>query len=317
MSKRAWLIFILLDFFVILCGVSYYLLFSAPGKSITSEQFTIFLDEDQNTTVDRLLERGFIRSKTGFVIALNTKKLIGKIEPGGFKLSNNMNVFEVADILANHPYQTWARIPEGLRKEQTALRIQKVLFWSDAEREQFVDISDEGYLFPDTYLLNLDYKPKDVLKKMQNNFNEKTADLFQEAIDKNIRNDTLVTLASIIQRETAEESDMPLIASVIWNRLNDGMPLQIDATIQYALGTSDAWWGLVTKDNYKLDSPYNTYLHKGKTPTPICSPGLAAISAVLNAPDTEYFFYLHDKDSQIHLSKTYEEHLENVDKYLR
>ncbi len=157
--------------------------------------------------------------------------------------------------------------------------------------------------------MDLDFTGSDVAKRMESQFNEKTADLLAQAAEKNIRNDTLIVLASLVQREAASEQEMPIIAGVIWNRWLKDMPFQIDATIQYALGEPGNWWPIIKPDDYKLDSPYNTYIHKGRPPSPICNPGLAAINAVVNSEDSEYLYYLHDSQGQIHLAKTYEEHL--------
>lgn len=110
---------------------------------------------------------------------------------------------------------------------------------------------------------------------------------------------------------------MPLIAGVIWDRWLQDMKFKIDATIQYALGKSGNWWPIIKPEDYKLDSSYNTYIHKGRPPSPICNPGLAAIDAVINSEDSEYLYYLHDSEGQIHLAKTYEEHLQNIKKYLK
>lgn len=110
---------------------------------------------------------------------------------------------------------------------------------------------------------------------------------------------------------------MPLIAGVIWNRWLKDMNFEMDATIQYALGKPGNWWPIIKVEDYKFDSSYNTYLYKGRPPTPICNPGLAAIDAVINPEKSEYFYYLHDSEGQIHLAKTYEEHIKNIEKYLK
>jgi UPF0755 protein len=110
---------------------------------------------------------------------------------------------------------------------------------------------------------------------------------------------------------------MPIVAGVVWNRLDKKMPLQIDATVQYALGKEGSWWPKVKPADYQTDSPYNTYANKGKPAGPICNPGLAALNAVVNSQDSDYLYYLHDTQGQIHLAKTYEEQLQNIDKYLK
>jgi len=291
--------------------------FSALQKGAETEKITINLVTSEEELIPKLKEQGYIRSEWGFNYVLKNKDWQGKIKPGGYMVSKSMNAWELADTLVNHPYQKWIVIPEGLRATEIAEKLQKELNLSNLAKGEFLIEVNEGYLFPDTYLLNLDYTGIDIAKRMKSQFDEKTADLFKEAEEKNIRNDTLIVLASLVQREAANEEEMPLIAGVIWNRWLQDMPFQIDATIQYELGGPGHWWPVVKPDDYKIDSPYNTYLHKGRPPTPICNPGLAAIDAVINSEDSEYLYYLHDSQGQIHLAKTYEEHLQNIEKYLK
>ena len=137
-------------------------------------------------------------------------------------------------------------IPEGLREEEDADILQKQLGLSDSEKHNFINDAKEGYLFPDTYLLNSDYTGEQIAERMMSQFNTKAEDVFKSATTANIRNDTLVILASLIQREAANAKEMPLIAGVIWNRLAQNMPLQIDASVQYALGSEVC---LVAKGN--------------------------------------------------------------------
>jgi UPF0755 protein len=130
---------------------------------------------------------------------------------------------------------------------------------------------------------------------------------------------TGIKLASIIQREAAGKDDMPLIAGIMWNRLNSDMNLEIDATVQYARGKTDTgWWAPVTADDIRnIDSPYNTYKNKGLPPYPIGNPGLDAIEATLHPAETECLYYIHDNNRQIHCAKTLEEHQANIDEYLK
>jgi len=306
---------------IVISVTAYHLLFSAPEKALGMERFVVPLGVDVNrdaeeAVIHELKEKGFIRSEWAFRFALGMKDW--QIKPGAYKISKNMDVWVLADTLFRFPYQKWVVIPEGLRKEEVAERAKEELGWSEETKEEFLANSEEGYLFPDTYLLqtgNPEDAGKTAAKRMKNQFNEKAADLFKEAAESNVKNDTLMVLASIIQREAANEQDMPLIAGVIWNRWLKGMSFEIDATIQYALGEPGNWWPVVKPEDYKLNSAYNTYLHEGRPPTPICNPGLAAIDAVINSEDSEYLYYLHDSDGQIHPAKTYEEHLKNIREY--
>ncbi len=304
----------------LLIGIAVFLFlyqFSAPQKGAETEKITINLTTTEEELIPKLKEQGYIRSEWAFNYVLKNKGWQGKIEPGGYKVSKGMNAWQLADVLVNQPYQKWVVIPEGLRATEIAEKLQKELSWSNLAKGEFLVEAHEGYLFPDTYLLNLDYTGTDVAKRMKSQFDEKAVDLLKEAEEKNIRNDTLIVLASLVQREAANEGEMPLIAGVIWNRWLKDMKFEIDATIQYALGEPGNWWPIIKPEDYKFDSPYNTYLHKGRPPSPICNPGLAAINAVINSEDSEYLYYLHDSEGQIHLAKTYEEHLENIEQYLK
>ncbi len=307
---------------ILLIGIPvgiYYFLFSGPERESEMERIVINLDTAEEELIPKLKEQDYIRSEWAFKFVLKTKGWEGRIEPGAYKVSKTMNVWTLADTFVRFKYQNWAVVPEGLRKEEVAEILQEKLYWSDNTKEEFLANAEEGYLFPDTYLLdvlNIRDAGKKAAERMENNFNEKCQEIFKEFEENNIRNDTAITLASIIQREAANEEEMPLIAGIIWNRLLKPMPLQVDATIQYIVGEEGNWWRPVTPEEYKIESPYNTYLHEGKSPASICNPGLAAIEAVVHNQPSDYFYYLHDSEGQIHLAKTYEEHQMNIEQYL-
>ncbi len=300
---------------------TYQFLFSAPEKELEMERFVVPLGTDVNrdaeeAVINELKEKGFIRSEWAFKLVLKTKGW--QIKPGAYKISKNMDAWILADTLFRFPYQMWVVIPEGLRKEEVAEITEEKLGWSEETKEEFLANTEEGYLFPDTYLLqvaNFEDAGKTAAERMENQFNEKAADLFREAEENNIRNDTLIVFASLVQREAGNEEEMPLIAGIIWNRWLKGMRFEIDATVQYVLGEPGNWWPIVRSKDYKLDSSYNTYLYKGRPPAPICNPGLAAIEAVVYSQDSDYLYYLHDKEGKIHPALTYEEHLKNIREY--
>jgi UPF0755 protein len=291
--------------------------FSAPQQNAETDRIVINLGTTQSQLISKLKAQGYIKSEWAFGYVLNNKGWNNKIQSGAYQISKSMDAWRIADILVNHPSEKWIVIPEGLRKEEIADMLQEKLNLPVGVKQEFLDNGKEGYLFPDTYLLNLNYGGKQIVQRMTNQFNEKAADVFKAATKGNIRNDTLVTLASLIQREAANEKEMPIVAGVIWNRLEQKMPLQIDATVQYVLGKEGNWWPKITPADYKIDSPYNTYTNKGKPAGPICNPGLVALNAVVNSQDSDYLYYIHDSDGQIHLAKTYQEQLDNIDKYLK
>ena len=291
--------------------------FSAPQKGAETDRVVINLDTTQTQLIPKLKAQGYIKSEWAFGYVLNKKSWNNKIQPGAYQISKSMDAWQLANVLVNHPSEKWIVIPEGLRKEEIADLLEQKLNFAVGTKEDFIANSKEGYLFPDTYLLNLNYTGKQIAQRMTNQFNEKASDVFKAATKANIKNDTLVALASLIQREAANEKEMPIVAGVIWNRLEQKMPLQIDASVQYALGKEGDWWPKVKPADYKIDSPYNTYTNKGKPPAPICNPGLAAMNAVVNSQDSDYLYYIHDSNGQIHLAKTYQEQLDNIDKYLK
>ena len=217
-------------------------------------------------------------------------------------------------------------VVEGMRKEEVATLCEKKLSWTKDEAEAFssglscsVKNNDEGYYLPGSYIVDKDSSPRDIKLEMKERFDEALRQKVEElgADPKRLDLDTVITIASIIQREAAGSRDMNLISGIIWNRLAVGMPLQVDATLQYAKGKDGKWWPYVlSKDKY-IDSPYNTYQNVGLPPTPISNPGVAAIGAALNPDKTDCLFYLHDKYGRIHCSKTYGEHKAYVNKYLK
>lgn len=211
----------------------------------------------------------------------------------------------------------------------------------------------EGVYFPDTYLIPVDETPQQVAERMRRRFDEQFAPYAKEALDQNIKWTTALKLASIVQREAGGKQDMPIIAGILWNRLLKDMKLEVDATVQYARDSKLAyasdpcedpnsvqrqngncynpelmqmsapytgiqdWWKPITPADKDLGSLYNTYLYKGLPPHPIDNPGIDAIDAVLHPAQTECLYYLHDKNRQIHCAKTYEEHQQNINQYLK
>ena len=147
---------------------------------------------------------------------------------------------------------------------------------------------------------------------MNNNFNKKVEKLNLTLLSDNELN-KIVTMASLIEKEAGNNEEMPFISGILSNRLKKNMPLQVDASFIYLLGKKSSD---LTKDDLKIDSPYNTYVNKGLPPGPINNPGMNAILASLNPAKTPYYFYLHDKDGIIHYAKTFEEHKINKRKYL-
>jgi UPF0755 protein len=163
----------------------------------------------------------------------------------------------------------------------------------------------EGFLFPDTYLIPRTGTARQLITLQLDSFKQQWNDTRKgQAAQRHLTPQQVVTIASMIEREARFDEDRPLVASVIYNRLQAGWPLQIDATVLYAKGV---WQSTVSIDDRKINSPYNTYLHTGLPPGPIANPGIKAIDATLQPAQTGYFFYLSDKQGHNHYARTNDE----------
>lgn len=297
--------------------------FSALQRNAEEERIVVNSTTTTAELIPKLKEQEYIRNEWAFEFAL--KRRGGEIEPGGYKISKSMSAWKIAKILTSEPYMKWVVIPEGLRKEQIAEILATKLGWKEQEKSDWITKFTamkydyvEGVYFPDTYLIPKDESGLEIAQRFINKFNEEFALYSEKFIKANIKWDTALKIASLVQREAAGKDDMPLIAGIIWNRLLKGMKLEIDATVQYARGkTENNWWSPIKPADIQIDSPYNTYLYKGLPPHPIANPGIEAIDAVLNSTETECLYYLHDQNRQIHCAKTYEEHKANIEKYLK
>jgi UPF0755 protein len=171
----------------------------------------------------------------------------------------------------------------------------------------------EGFLFPNTYEIRQDATADDVINRLLAEFQAEVKDLpWSNATKLGVTPYQVVVVASMIEREARFAQDRPKIAAVIYNRLEKDMPLQIDATVQYALGD----WRELTKPDYSVDSTFNTYQHQGLPPGPICNPGLASIEAALEPAKANYLYYVVI-DAQGHhgFTSSYQKFLELKDKY--
>jgi len=282
-----------------------------------------------NKQLASLLRReGLVRSATAFRLLAQANLALRKCpspQAGYYDLSPSMSAEEILTRLCEGKVaRRKVTFPEGFTVAQMAGRLEVAL---DIPRQDFVRAARgaqltralnfrpprgklEGYLFPSTYTFNVGEKPALIVSEMAAALNE----TFVRAYEGEIRRQKLtvpelVTLASLIEREARVPQERPLIAGVIMNRLAKDMRLQIDATVQYALGGHKA--RLLYKD-LKVNSPYNTYLHAGLPPGPICNPGLDCLLAALRPAQTDKFFYVAKPDGTHVFSKTYEEHLRAI-----
>lgn len=292
---------------------------SSDPTNKVSISFTVEKSENARSIAERLKKQGLIRSPLAFFILARFTKLGSNLQAGQFLLNPAMNMNTIAESLTHGSVDVRITIPEGWRNEEIALKLAQEL--SIPEKE-FLNVAREGYMFPDTYFIPKDAKASDVVKIFSSNFENKIKEIktLHVVKERKLSLDETIIIASLVEREAQFIEDRPIVASVILNRLSIGMKLDIDATIQYALGYQQqkkTWWKKeLTIDDLSINSPYNTYKNAGLPPKPIANPGIQAIEAVMNASQTDFIYYVSDKDGKIHFAKDIEGHNINISKYL-
>jgi UPF0755 protein len=205
---------------------------------------------------------------------------------------------------------------EGERASKLVERASAVL--TNFDSVTFLEEAEpyEGRLFPDTYYIPKTFTHSELLELMLNTYAERVHKPYyeQKLAQRELTEDEMLVLASIVEREANTTESMKMVAGILLNRLRINMPLQADASIEYIL---DKPLGELTPEDLEIDSPYNTYTNTGLPPTPIGNPGLDAILAVIEPTWSDYYYYITDTDGVFHYAKTYNEHLLNIERYLR
>jgi UPF0755 protein len=277
-----------------------------------------------------LVERDVIRSTFVFNLIARLQGFGGGFQAGKYvSLTTNMTVDEALDALREGPFveTVSASFPEGYRLEEVADRAAEQLgiprrMFIRAARSGTYSIPPylpggtgtvEGFLFPNTYDFLTDVDAKGVIDRLLEEFDRQADTLpWDQAKALGVSPYEVVTIASMIEREARVPEDRPKIARVIYNRLKQGMALEIDATVQYALGD---WEPILIADR-EVDDPYNTYLHAGLPPGPIASPGRASLEAALAPADGPWIYYVViDAEGRHAFTHSYEEFLRLVDRY--
>lgn len=316
--KRLVTVFVILAVFVVLALVWWTNGLQAVNKNDkTPTIFVIKEGEGVREISNNLKTQGLIRDPIVFFLLSRTEGLDKQFQAGDFRLNPSMSAMDIATNLTHGTLDIWTTIPEGLRADEIADLLSKKLPGYKESWRQILD-QNEGYLFPDTYLIPRDADINVLLSLLKNNF-QKKYDSVKNTKTTALSDAQTITIASIIEREAVFAEDRPLVASVIINRLNMGMALQVDPTVMYALGyqaDTKSWWKKdLTADDLKVNSPYNTYLNTGLPPTPISNPGLSAIEAALRPANTNYLYYYSDKQGHLHFATTLMGHEANIQKY--
>ncbi len=321
-QKKSIISLFLMGVAVLAAGIFFWQLNSDPVSSQdrNSQEFVVTRGESVKSVALALAQKKLIRNWLVFILETKLLGAEGQIQAGSFKLSPSLSVSEIIKRLNHGTQDVWVTIPEGWRKEEIASRLENQLGLSAVT---FLSTAQEGYLFPDTYAFPARATVSQIIKLMTDNFQQKVLTLNNLAFAPGKRFSGLslkevVILASLVERETKQPKDRSLVAGILIKRLQQDWPLEVDASLQYALGSADnGWWKKdLTADDLAVISPYNTRKNKGLPPAPISNPGLASLRAVFSPQESAYWFYLSDKNGNMHYAKTLEEHEANIKKYL-
>ena len=316
--------------FVALVGGALLELFNFAGTPCSTaaieQNVTVPPGQGLKATAVDLYNRGIIRNAFKFNLYARIKGYDKKIKAGEYRLKPSFSPREILEIMVSGKVQLYKiTIPEGYNLAQIADMIPAaglgtakdfLMAANDGALAGEFNIpgdSFEGYLFPDTYHFPKGVSPEKVIQTMVRRFQEVFTPVWEgRARERKMTVHQVVTLASIIEKETGVPSERPIISSVFHNRLKKNMRLASDPTVIYGIKDFD---GNLTRKDLTTTTPYNTYKIKGLPPGPIANPGAKAMEAALYPADTDYLFFVSKRDGTHHFSKTYQEHEKAVRKY--
>jgi UPF0755 protein len=310
---------------VLLLIFLYLLASAASGGGGADTPVTVVVEEGDtlSAVADKLEETGVISSSTLFKLKSRIEGGDTKIQPGEYRIKPGEDDDKILEILSTGSTFTLT-ISEGLTLKQTAQKVEDASGVPAAEFEEAAKKTDygyaflddpavettEGFLFPKTYKLEEGADASRIVDRLLEQYFIETRDLDFAGAQKQLglTEYEFVTVASLIEKEAANSEERPLVASVIYNRIRAGMPLQVDATIQYALGRPKE---KITIDDLRVESPYNTYTNPGLPPGPIASPSRESIEAALKPAKTNYLYYVLEADGKEHFfTDDYDEFLD-------
>ena len=315
----------LLLLLLLIAGAAAYIVYTPYGPS--TETFVDIPPGTGATAVATILRKnGIIRSRYSFALLRLTRN--GTFKAGEYRFAHPALPAEVyGRLIQGDVYTQTLTIPEGYNIFDVATAVQAAGFaqqgdFLTAERRHTELIAGllppgsqpdslEGYLFPDTYHFSRHATPLQILTAMVHRFRQASAQL---GIDRAGMART-VTMASLIEKEVGQDTERPLVAGVFVNRLAKSMPLATDPTVIYAALLDSRWRGTIYASDLKSPSPYNTYLHTGLPPGPICNPGLASLRAAMHPPQTDYLYFVSDAAGHTRFSVGLKEHAEQVQAY--
>ncbi len=277
-----------------------------------------------------LHEEKLVQHPDIFLIEARLKGLGSKLQAGTYKIECGASNGEIVSVLASGKIlQNIFTVPEGYNVVKTARKLEaeglgKAEKFIAAARDYtpygymqtdnpYVIFKAEGFLFPATYEIPVKATETEILQLMVKQFDEemRRGGVIQATEEAGLKLRDVVNLAAMVELEAVFPEEQPRIAGVFLKRLDIGMPIQSDTTIQYILGAQKE---IITFKDTEINNPYNTYQNMGLPPGPIASPGMSAIKAVLSPEKTDYLYFVAEKDGHHHFSKTYDEHLQAIEK---
>jgi UPF0755 protein len=300
--------------------------YGAPDR----ETFIEIRRGTNTTEIARLLESsGILRSRLPFLLYLRYKGMGRRIQAGEYQFTRPATPRQIAQrLVRGDVYFQSITVPEGLTARETIDLLARNGLGNYSEMQQLLTRTDwirdldpaaqnlEGYLFPETYRFGRDAGSEEILRAMVDQFKKRLAKILEAyplQAGWNVRK--VVILASMIEKEVKKVEEGPLVASVLINRLERKIPLSCDATILYAMKIAGTYDGNLSKSDLKMESPYNTYLHRNLPPGPITNPGADSLRSALNPAKTDYIYYVSRNDGTHHFSRDLRSHTRAVNKY--
>lgn len=323
------LIVILLVVIAAIGSIGGYIMSDRSGVRLNTESVTLNIESGASASsiARQLADEGIIKFPFVFKLDARRNNYASSIKPGVIEIKNRMSYHEILELLcSDNRGSKKLVIPEGFEQKQIRDRLASEGFCT-AEEFDAATHDDygydflaglperqyrlEGYLYPDTYIIPEGAAAHDIINMMLAEFDAQITDEMRGKISelpvKDFTLDNVITMASIIERETDSDTERAKVAGIFYNRLNQNMKLQSCATVQYILGERKA---VLSIADTQIDSPYNTYVYSGLPSGPIANPGIDCIKAALEPEKTDYLYFVAGKDGQHIFSKTYEEHLE-------
>jgi UPF0755 protein len=288
-----------------------------PSEFASDTTFVVTPGTPTKIIINNLKKSGFIRSELVTLVSLRLNFPDESLKAGTYVFSEPLTVPELLKyLIAGEPKSDLVRVTfiEGESAVAYGRRAEVVI--SGFDTAAFIDeaLLHEGKLFPETYLVPKDFTAEELLTVLLETFDANTSNLADSIAMSPLTLDEIIILASIVEREANDETSMRLVSGILQNRLDIGMALQVDASMEYVL---DKPLSELTAEDLELDTPYNTYLYPGLPPTAIGNPGLLAIDAILNPTPSDYFFYITGDDGNFYYAEDFDSHRSNIERHLR